>query len=79
MAATGAHLHLLAHVARMLVVLGENPEHARRAEYEEQIAKYKIEWAELPHDDKTDVEEQAAQLHDMDEAKVAAAVKTLES
>lgn len=47
-------LHVLAHAARMQMVLAANPEHPRTSEYEETLRQYRAPWAALSVDDRVE-------------------------
>jgi hypothetical protein len=81
MAITNHHLHVVAHTARMIMVLAEKPDHPRKSEYDRQLRIYRGQWAELEADEKQLVA--ATVIADPDAADltdetVAAAVALLE-
>lgn len=59
MTAPEPHRHMIAHTARMLMVLDARPDHPRASEYTRQLRIYRGRWAELS------AAEQSAAQHSM--------------
>jgi hypothetical protein len=74
---SNADAHLVAHTVRMLRVLAEKPDHARAAEYADQIAAYRARWQAIPDGEQVDILHAVGQLDGMPEAEVMAAWETL--
>lgn len=74
-----ADLHLLVHTARMQTVLNGNPKHPRRKEYANQIAAYRMRWAQIAATERKGLASEAVKIADMSRESVRAAVAELES
>ena len=78
MAMTSKDVHLLTHTARMLMALAEKPKHVGGPEYRKQIATYATRWQELAKPERAEAIKAAAQIGDMTDETISAAVAALE-
>lgn len=72
-------LKTLTHTARILVQLEQTPETPRKGEYALALGEYRLQWQSLSQDDRDALVSAAAEIHDMTDERLAAAVAALEA